>query len=134
MKYQEFKNQLLKDPEFKKEYEKFDLKHNIASMIIDARIKKEITQTELAIKVGTKQPSIARLENGKNLPSLNFLEKIAKSLKTKLIIKFDFTEEPINVEDNKIYGLKIETSATEIPNFNILYAKQSSVSLAFTAN
>lgn len=46
-----------------------------------------MTQAELADKVGTRQPSIARLENGGSLPSLSFLERIANALDAQIEIK-----------------------------------------------
>jgi len=46
-----------------------------------ARIEAELKQGELADKIGAKQKSISRYENGLALPSLETLEKIAKKLK-----------------------------------------------------
>jgi predicted transcriptional regulator len=37
--------------------------------------------------VGTRQPSIARLENGSSNPSLSFLNKIAVALNAKIEVK-----------------------------------------------
>jgi len=54
-------------------------------MVLEARILVGITQEELAKRIGTKQPSIARLENGMYLPSLSFMQKIANALETYLI-------------------------------------------------
>lgn len=70
----------------------------ISYMLMEARVMKGLTQVELAKKVKTKQPSIARVENGSALPSLTFLQRIARALKTKLIVKFEFmiTKESVN--------------------------------------
>ncbi len=57
----------------------------ISQMVELARLEKGLTQAELAKKVGTKQPSIARLESGETPPSILFLNKIAKALNTHLI-------------------------------------------------
>lgn len=56
----------------------------IGNMIREARLKKEMTQKELARKVNSKQPSISRVENGKLLPTITFLSKVADALETKL--------------------------------------------------
>ncbi|MCE9643269.1 MAG: helix-turn-helix domain-containing protein [Candidatus Andersenbacteria bacterium] len=70
-----------------------DLSEDIARLIIEARIAKGLTQTELAKRTGTKQPSIARIENGASLPTLRFLERIALALSTTLIPpRFSFLE------------------------------------------
>jgi transcriptional regulator with XRE-family HTH domain len=85
MDYEDFKNRLLANPEFAKEYARLDLYLEVSQMVLGARIARGMTQTKLAKLVGTHQPSIARIESGLQLPSLTFLEKIAKALKVKLI-------------------------------------------------
>ena len=52
----------------------------VISELKDIRIKKKISQTELAEKTGLKQANIARLENGKHFPTLDTLLRIAKVL------------------------------------------------------
>jgi len=84
MNFSKFKRQLLKDKNFKEFYNKKDLAFEIAEMVIDLRIKKGLTQKDLAERINTKQSSIARLERGKTIPSLSFLEKIAKACGTEL--------------------------------------------------
>jgi len=85
MKLEDFKKELLKKPEFKKEFQKFDLAFEIGQMLIEARIIKGVTQEKLAKMMGTKQSGIARAESGKYLPSLSFLQKIAKAFNTILL-------------------------------------------------
>jgi len=53
-------DELLQDPEFRAEYEASDPAYQLARL----RIQRGLTQKELADMVGTKQPSIARLESG----------------------------------------------------------------------
>jgi DNA-binding XRE family transcriptional regulator len=48
------------------------------------RIQRGLTQAQLAEMVGTRQPSIARLENGTSVPSLSFLDRIAKALDARI--------------------------------------------------
>lgn len=52
--------------------------------IVRLRIAHGLTQTQLAELVGTRQPSIARIENGKTLPSLSFLERVASVLNARV--------------------------------------------------
>ncbi len=61
-----------------------DLAFQIGTQIEVARARKGMTQTELARRVGTKQPSIARIESGTSLPSVSFLVKIADALGLRL--------------------------------------------------
>ena len=48
------------------------------------RNQRGLTQAELATMIGTRQPSIARLENGSSVPSLSFLERIANALDARI--------------------------------------------------
>lgn len=97
------KDKILQNPIVKKEYEKNALQFIIAEMVIKARIKKGMTQEKLAKRIGTKQPSIARVESGDYVPGLDLLNKIAKALDTELIPpKFACLES----EENKTYTLQ----------------------------
>ena len=46
-----------------------------------ARVAMELTQTELARKIGAKQKSISRYEVGKSVPKIETLTKLARALK-----------------------------------------------------
>jgi transcriptional regulator with XRE-family HTH domain len=46
-----------------------------------ARVELDFTQIDLAKKIGAKQKSISRYENGISMPSIETLVKIAKILK-----------------------------------------------------
>ncbi len=78
----------LKNPRFKKEYDRLEPEFAIIKAVIEARIKKGITQEKLAKKMGTTQSAIARLESGKANPSVSFLQKMAQAIDSKLEIKF----------------------------------------------
>ncbi|MEK7168893.1 MAG: helix-turn-helix transcriptional regulator [Patescibacteria group bacterium] len=82
-----FKKELLKSKEVYKEYKKLEPKYRLISQLIAARKKENVTQKQLAKKIGTKQSAIARLENGNANPTLSFLEKISYALNTKLLIE-----------------------------------------------
>jgi DNA-binding XRE family transcriptional regulator len=80
VKLSEVKGLLIKDNEFKTEYEKLKPRYDLISQIIEARTSQSITQEELALRVGTQKSNISRLESGKYNPSLDFLTKVARSL------------------------------------------------------
>lgn len=80
VKFNEVKQLLMKDIEFKEEYEKLKPRYDIISQIIEERAKQNITQEELAFRVGTQKSNISRLESGTYNPSLDFLIKVAQSL------------------------------------------------------
>jgi DNA-binding XRE family transcriptional regulator len=66
------------DPENKRSY--MDAK-KLGKKIKIARIELDLTQTNLAKKIGAKQKSISRYETGLSMPSIETLVKIAKVLK-----------------------------------------------------
>jgi DNA-binding XRE family transcriptional regulator len=80
----------LKDPEFRKLYEKEQLINAIAQMVLQMRKNAGLTQLQLAKKAHTTQPVIARLESGKDsrTPSLDLLMKIAEATGFKINIGF----------------------------------------------
>lgn len=82
--WEDFKKELLQDPEVKKAYDDLELEYSILTQVIQKRLDKGLSQKQLAEKVGTKQSAISRLEGGNIRPSIAFLEKIAKALDSKL--------------------------------------------------
>lgn len=89
MNWKDYKKELLKNPQFKKEYDALAPEFELAKSIIAYRIAKGLTQKQLAAKTKTKQSSISRLESASAKPSLVFVEKIAKALDAKLIIRLE---------------------------------------------
>ena len=76
----------MKDPEFRREYEKLEPEFEIARQMIGARIKKKMTQEELAKKAGTGQAVISRLEGMNAKPSISLLKRIADALEIPIRI------------------------------------------------
>lgn len=82
------KAELLKDPEVFKEYKELEPEYEIIRQVIAARIDQELTQAQLAARIGTRQSNISRLESGEYNPSLEFLKKVARGLGKELHISF----------------------------------------------
>ncbi len=85
--FDEMKADLLKDNAFKTEYEKLKPRYEAIEQIIKARKELNITQAELAKKVGTQKSNISRLESGNYNPSLDFLIKVSEALGKNLSIQ-----------------------------------------------
>ena len=85
--FEEMKNDLLKDNEFKNEYEKLKPRYEAIEQIIRARKEQNITQAELAKMVGTQKSNISRLESGNDNPTLDFLTKISEALGKNLSVQ-----------------------------------------------
>ena len=85
--FEEMKADMLKDEEFKAEYEKLKPRYEAIEQIIRARKEQNLTQSELAKRVGTQKSNISRLESGNYNPSLDFLIKVAESLGKSLSVQ-----------------------------------------------
>lgn len=64
---------------------KKDTVFELSNLITEARLHAGISQAELAKRMGTQQPSIARAESGDMEPSVGFLEKVAKAVNTTFV-------------------------------------------------
>lgn len=82
--FRQLRKELLKDKAFKKAYDDLELEFGLIKALIDSRLKKGMTQKQLAEKVGTKQSSIARFESGHYNPSLAFIQKLASAVDAKI--------------------------------------------------
>ena len=69
----------MKDAEFREEYDALGEQFQMARILIAARARAGLSQTEVAQKMGTSQSTIARLESGNGKPTLNTLEKFAEA-------------------------------------------------------
>ncbi|MDD7402257.1 MAG: helix-turn-helix transcriptional regulator [Eubacteriales bacterium] len=78
------KEKLMQDKAFANEYDRLKPRYMMISQIISERKKNNLTQEELAIRVGTKKSNISRLESGNYNPSLDFLSKVAEALGKEL--------------------------------------------------
>lgn len=85
--FEEMKNDLLQDVDFKTEYEKLKPRYEAIAQIIKARKEQNITQAELAKRVGTQKSNISRLESGNYNPSLDFLIRVSEALGKSLSVQ-----------------------------------------------
>jgi len=101
-----------------KEKVKNDLAFQIGRNVERLRLAEGYSQRELARKVKTKQPSIARLESGVSLPSLRFLLNIAHILNVEVVqlikprVKYSYIATDRNTQSMK-------TSTTESRHLEI---------------
>ena len=81
-------NEQLKDPEFKREYEKLQPEMDVIRAMVDARISQNLTQKQLSDRTGIDQADISKLENGTRNPTLNMLKRLADGMGMSLKIEF----------------------------------------------
>lgn len=84
----DYLDEQLENPSFKKEWDKIQPDLDIMRAMIDARASQNLTQKELAERTGINQADISRLENGTRNPSLNLLKRLADGLGMQLKIEF----------------------------------------------
>ena len=82
----EIRKKLMKNAEFTAEYERLQPRYDLIAQIIAARTGQNMTQSELARRMGTQPSNISRLESGTYNPSLDFLIRTANSLGKELQI------------------------------------------------
>ena len=78
-----------KDPKYLTEYDALEMEFALASALIEARSKADMTQEEVAHAMGTTQAVVARLESGKVLPSTRTLKRFAQATRTRLRFRFE---------------------------------------------
>jgi DNA-binding XRE family transcriptional regulator len=89
VKLENIEARLMKDTEFKAEFEKLKPRYELIAQIIDARNQLNLTQEELAKRVGTQKSNISRLESGAYNPSLDFIIKVARGLGKEVHISIE---------------------------------------------
>jgi transcriptional regulator with XRE-family HTH domain len=90
----------MKEPGFREGYDALEEEFSLASMLIAARTRANLTQAEVAEKMGTSQSTIARLESGTATPSLSTLQRYAEATGARLKI----TIEPRKSRSKKARG------------------------------
>ena len=80
-------NKKLKEPEFKKEWDKLELRYAVIRQLIKIRNTYNLSQSQLAEKLNTTQSVISRIENGTVNIGIDFLDKLARAFVKKVEIR-----------------------------------------------
>lgn len=86
-KMEQVKKELLADEGFQREYAALDEEFSMAAQLIEARAMANLTQEQVARRMGTTQSVVARLESGHPLPSLRTLKRYASAIGSKVEIR-----------------------------------------------
>lgn len=81
-----------KDPKYLAAYASLEQEFSLASSLIQARTRADMTQEQVAKAMGTTQAVVARLEGGKTLPSTRTLARYAAATRSHLRITFEPTQ------------------------------------------
>ncbi len=75
------------DPGFDERYEHARVNFELAQLVYDLRTGAGLTQTELARRMATKQPHVARLEGGSISPTIDLLRRLGDALGVRLVLR-----------------------------------------------
>ncbi len=108
LSFDSFLARQLKDPKFKAAYDDLAGEFELAAQVIRFRMARNLTQAELARRVGTSQPAIARLESGnhRNL-TLGFVYRVARALDLQPELRFRKTRTSVR---RSVVGGRIPSS------------------------
>ena len=80
-----------KDPAFRAEYDALDREFALFDELLKARLAANLTQAEVARRMGTRVPAISRLEaaggRNKHSPSIATLQRYADAVECSLVVK-----------------------------------------------
>lgn len=86
----------MKEPAFREAYDALEEEFALASALIEARARAELTQAQVAERMGTTQAAVARLESGRSKPSTRTLQRFAEATGSRVRITF----EPVSPSDS----------------------------------
>jgi transcriptional regulator with XRE-family HTH domain len=89
MKLSDLHKKLMKDPEYRKEYDALEEEFALIAALAKARRRAGLSQAQLAKRMKTTQSTVARLENGRGQPSTRTLDRFAKATGHRLKISFE---------------------------------------------
>jgi DNA-binding XRE family transcriptional regulator len=77
-----------RSPEIQREYERLTPRYNTIRALVAARIEAEISQAELARRMGVSRAVVSRLESGEHDPKLDTLVKAAGAIGCEVDVRF----------------------------------------------
>lgn len=79
----------LKDPAFRREWEASEVEYQLSRQIIAERLRRKMTQGQLALKAQTTQAVISRIERMTENVSVELLKRIAGAFGSRLHVSFE---------------------------------------------
>ncbi len=87
MKFQEYLKDIEQDAEYAKAERELKVLLDLADEVLDLRLERGWSQSELARRAGTRQANISRVESGLANPTVKFLQKLAQAFDTELVVR-----------------------------------------------
>ncbi|HTE38941.1 MAG TPA: helix-turn-helix transcriptional regulator [Reyranella sp.] len=80
---------MARDSAYRVEYDALEEEFALVNAMIRARARADLSQAEVAKRMGTTESVVSRLESGRGKPSTRTLERYAKALGHRLRITFE---------------------------------------------
>ena len=75
------------DPEVRAEYDRLGPIFAVVGQMVEARQQAGLTQVEIAQRMGTSQSVVARLENGRHMPTFDMVARYAAAIGRRVDIR-----------------------------------------------
>jgi ribosome-binding protein aMBF1 (putative translation factor) len=75
--------------EYRRERKRLEPYEKLARAVIQLRMRQNLTQEQLAGRIGTTASAISRLESGQHMPSMETLRKLAHASGGHLLVGFE---------------------------------------------
>jgi transcriptional regulator with XRE-family HTH domain len=86
-RFEKMRDKMLSDAEVREAYDAMSGEFDLAREFIAARARAGLTQAEVAKRMGTTQSAVARIEGGKQLPSLKTLFRYAEATGSRPLVR-----------------------------------------------
>jgi ribosome-binding protein aMBF1 (putative translation factor) len=81
--------EMVEDPAYREAYESLEEEFALVTALIQARSRAQLSQAEVASRMGTTESAISRLESGRGKPSTRTLERYAQATGHRLHISLE---------------------------------------------
>ena len=85
--FETLRRKWMKDPKFRAEYQRIGPEMELAFTLTEARRKANLTQAELAERMGTSQAAVARIESGRGAPKWSTIERYARAVGARPVVR-----------------------------------------------
>jgi transcriptional regulator with XRE-family HTH domain len=114
--------ELMEDEEFRALWEATAPARALANRVLEYRIEHGLSQTQLARKLGLKQPAVARLEAGEHMPTIKTLLRIAEALDIEILIDIKPSTRDQSFVSQRAESARVIKRVTTVKGSEILLA------------
>jgi transcriptional regulator with XRE-family HTH domain len=113
MRLKDLREELEKDQEYLEEKKVLKPVLDLANKILELRLERGWSQSELAKRVGTRQSNISRIESGLANPTLKFLQRLAKALDADISVQLE--------KENELAEDDVSTASANKKQFVVIH-------------